>query len=92
MRLILMVFIFEILNQKDILAENTKFSGPTKTASVDATNSSQAASNKVTTNESLDEVVVTDIQDFAALGNKAYDDGLYDMGGKDVLQILGKSE
>ena len=65
-----------------VVGQTLNTNGETDTASMEAVTSEKTESAKLTSNESLADVVVTDIRDFAALGNKAYNDGLYDMAEK----------
>ena len=91
-RLVMVALFFEVIDQGSILAENSNSTGSTETASVDTPKPSPEKPGKVTTNESLGEVVVNDIKDFAALGNKAYDDGLYDMAEKMYSKYWEKAD
>ena len=53
----------------------------THTASV-GTDSGSPSSNQATTDGGLTDIVVTDSHDFVVLGNRAYNDGLFDMAEK----------
>ena len=63
------------------LAENDNSSGEINREVVDK-EGVEPQTNDINTGSELADIVVTDINDFAVLGNKAYNDGLFDMAEK----------
>ena len=80
--LMMMFFLGGAGIERAIFAQNMNSSAKINTASEDAATSEETKSAKLTATESLGDVVVTDFKDFATLGSKAYNDGLYDMAEK----------
>ena len=84
-RYIHLVFALGILiptNEDLVFAQTTQSTEETETTPSSTSSLGETKQNPATANKSLEELVVTDIHDFAALGNKAYSDGLYDMAEK----------